>query len=207
MSRLKEKSAAGIMFRFGVPASVMAVFLTALFLFSSCGDGDDGGSVTKSMDGYFLTQNDEGAISCLAEDVNVTLTGIEGGYAVESDSSFPTYDIKNTGYIAENVNPGGDNTEIYVLTYISVDKETGAARNPGVYYLQAASDDGEDFIGFWVGKPNMPRDGIEGIICPYYLEEDKQDNLSECPDDIKSRLGDRCYRTNANGFVNPVPVM
>lgn len=173
------------------------------FAASSCDDGDDG-VVTKQMDGYFLTQNREGVIICLAEDVTATLTEIEGGYAVESGSSFDDYDIRNTGLIAENENPGG-NTKIYVLTYVSVDRETSAVRNPGVYYLQEASP-GEGFTGFWVGKPNMPRDGTGGIICPYYLKEDEGEDRT-CTEDIISMLGDRCYRTNENGFVHPEPVM
>ena len=175
---------------------------------ASCGGDGDGGSAQaqmgtmKRMNGYFLTQDEEGVINCLGEDITVT-ENADG--TVDGTSDFGSVMINHRGYKAENENDGA---EIFGLGYAVVNPDD-SIKNPGTYYLQKTSNDPIRFGGLWVGKPNMPQDGSEGMICPYVMVPDPDDvNAQEagCPSDIDAMMGNVCYRTNAMGFVNPTPI-
>ncbi len=187
--------------------SVAAVCLLAMLGLASCGDGDGGSTPAQAqtetmnmMNGYFLTQNTAGEIQCLSEDL--TLTEKMDG-TVSASSVFGPVTIMHRGYKAENDNEDRDNTEILGLGYAAFDSD--GIKNPGIYYFQRMSDN--RFGGLWIGKPNMPVDGSEGMICPYIMVPDPDDmDAGECPSDIVEDLGTTCYRTNAMGFVNPEAV-
>ena len=172
----------------------------AMLVLAAC--GGNGGSVQaqagpNNYDGYFLTQNADGDIECLTEDLTV-MENADG--TVDSSSVFGTVTIRHRGYKAENVNEGGANTEIFGLGYVAVASDGGIS-NPGIYYLQKISDN--RYGGLWIGKPNMPQDGNEGMICPYIMVPDPDDmDDRSCTSDIETMLGGTCYRTNASGFVN-----
>ena len=191
--------------------SVAAVCLLAMLGLASCG-GSDGGStqaqaqtqmpMTNMMNGYFLTQGSDGVVTCQSEDLTMT-ENADG--TVNSTSDFDPVKIGHRGYKAENE---GSNTEIIGLGYAAFDSDgTSNIRNPGIYYFQKISAAGEPnmFGGLWIGKPNRPEDGREGMICPYIMVADPDDmDAGECPSDIDEMLGDTCYRTNDMGFVNPM---
>ena len=193
--------------------SVAAVCFLAMLGLASCGgDGDGGGSAQaqmgtmNTMNGYFLTQNTNGVIECQSEDLTVT-ENADG--TIDATSDFDPVMINHRGYRAENVNEGA-NTEIFGLGYAAFDSDGSSnIRNPGVYYLQKTSAAGEPnmFSGLWIGKPNRPVDGNEGMICPYVMVADPDDmDAGDCPSNIAEMLGDTCYRTNDMGFVNTTPV-
>ena len=171
---------------------------------ASCGDSATQAQTPMNMmNGYFLTQNEDGDIECLSEDLTMT-ENMDG--TVSATSVFGSTRIKHMGYKAENVNEGRDNTEILGLGYAAFDSDGSSnIRNPGIYYFQRMSNG--NFSGLWIGKPNMPVDGNEGMICPYIMVPDP-DNMAagSCPDDIVDMLGGDCYRTNDMGFVNPEAV-
>ena len=189
--------------------SVAAVCLLAIVGLASCGDG--GSTQTQAqaqtpmnmMNGYFLTQNTEGDIQCLSEDLTLT-ENMDG--TVSATSVFASVSIKHRGYKAENDNEGRANTEIIGLGYAAFDPDgTSNIRNPGIYYFQKISAAGEPnmFGGLWIGKPNSPEDGSEGMVCPYIMVADPDDmDAGDCPSNIAEMLGDACYRTNAMGFVD-----
>ena len=103
------------------------------------------------------------------------------------------------------MNEGRANTEIFGLGYVAVNSDGSNMRNPGIYYLQKLSDN--RYGGLWIGKPNMPQDGSEGMICPYIMVPDPDDmDDRTCTSDIETMLDDTCYRTNANGFVNTTAI-
>lgn len=193
--------------------SVAAVCLLAIVGLASCGDGDGVSTQAQAqtgtenmMNGYFLTQDTDGNINCAGEDLTVT-ENADG--TVDSTSDFDPVKINHRGYKAENM---GSNTEIFGLGYAAFNADgTSNIRNPGVYYLQKISAAGEPnmFGGLWIGKPNRPEDGNEGMICPYIMVPDPDEvnaQTAGCPSDIEDMLGNVCYRTNAMGFVNPTPV-
>ena len=190
--------------------SVAAVCLLAMLGLASCGDSDGGSTQVQAqetpmnmMNGYFLTQNADGDIECLSEDLTMT-ENMDG--TVSASSVFGSTRIKHMGYKAENVNEGRDNTEILGLGYAAFDSDGSSnIRNPGIYYFQRMSNG--NFSGLWIGKPNMPVDGNEGMICPYIMVPDPDDMAAgSCPSSIADMLGDTCYRTNDMGFVNPEAV-
>lgn len=174
----------------------------AMLVLAAC--GGNGGSVQaqagpKNYDGYFLTQNADGDIECLTEDLTV-MENADG--TVDSRSVFGTVTIRHRGYKAMN---SGGGAEIFGLGYVAVDSDGSNMRNPGIYYLQKLSDN--RYGGLWIGKPNMPQDGSEGMICPYIMVPDPDDmDDRTCTSDIETMLDDTCYRTNANGFVNTTAI-
>ena len=185
----------------------VAVFCILVMLgFASCGGDGDGGSAQaqtgtmKRMNGYFLTENRNGMITCLGEDLMLT-ENADG--TVDGTSDFDPVKINHRGYKAEN---RGTGTEIFGLGYAAFDSDRSSnIRNPGVYYLQKTSNDPVRFGGLWIGRPNQPEDGSEGLICPYIMVPDPDDvNAQEagCPSDIDAMMGDTCYHTNATGFVD-----
>lgn len=193
--------------------SVVAVCLLAMLGLAACGDSDNVSTQAQAqtpmnmMNGYFLTQNTEGDIQCLSEDLTLT-ENMDG--TVSATSVFASVSIKHRGYKAENDNEGRANTEILGLGYAAFDPDgTSNIRNPGIYYFQkiSAADEPNMFGGLWIGKPNSPDDGNEGMICPYIMVADP-DNMAagSCPSNIAEMLGDTCYSTNNMGFVNPDPV-
>lgn len=191
--------------------SVAMFCVLAMLGFASCSGDGDGGSAQaqtgtmKRMNGYFLTQfTEEGetepSISCQSEDL-VLNENMDG--TVDSTSVYGIYNINQRGYKAENVNEGRANTEILALAYSAVNPDGTNRRNPGIYYFQKISNDPIRFGGLWIGKPNQPQDGSEGMICPYIMVPDPDDTpAGNCPSDIDMMLGDTCYHTNATGFVD-----
>ena len=193
--RKKEKMPAAL-------ATCLIFCVAALFFLSSCGDSDDDDAAAVPMDGFFLTQGSDGNIQCLSEDLEVTFDEVSGGSVVDGVSRFGDISFESRGYVAENVNEGA-NTRLFVVAYTRV--EGDSVSNPGIYYLQEETGGSGTYVGFWVGKPNMPPEGTEGLICPYYLEPDGGADR-ECPAAVVEKLGDTCYHTNENGFVDPDPV-
>lgn len=192
--------------------SVAAVCLLAIVGLVSCGDSSSTQMQAQAqtetmnrMNGYFLTQfTPEGAtervIACRSEDLILT-EKMDG--TVDSSSRYEGYNLNQRGYKAENVNVGSANTEIFALAYSVVDSDGTNRRNPGIYYFQKINDDPVRFGGLWIGKPNQPQDGSEGIVCPYIMVPDPDNTAAgECPSDIDDMLGDTCYHTNATGFVD-----
>ena len=178
-----------------------AVCILAMLGFASCDDDSMQMGTMRNMDGYFLTWNSDGDIACLSEDLTLTENADK---TVDVSSVFETVTINHRGYKAENVNEGRANTEILALAYAVIDSSSGEVRNPGIYHFQKTSDDPVRFGGFWIGKPNLPDEVVEGAICPYIMVPDPDDtDAGECPDDIDDMLGDVCYGTNAAGFVDP----
>ena len=173
----------------------------AMLVLAAC--GGNGGSVQaqagpNNYDGYFLTQNADGDIGCLTEDLTV-MENADG--TVDSSSVFGTVTIRHRGYKAENMNEGRANTEIFGLGYVAVNSDGSNMRNPGIYYLQKLSDN--RYGGLWIGKPNMPQDGSEGMICPYIMVPDPDNTpAGTCPPAIDDMLGDTCYHTDATGFID-----
>lgn len=190
--------------------SVAAVCLLAMLGLASCG-GNDGGSTQAQaqtpmnmMNGYFLTQNADGDIECLSEDLTM-MENMDG--TVSASSVFGSTRIKHMGYKAEN---DKSDTEILGLGYAAFDSDGSSnIRNPGIYYFQRMSNG--NLSGLWIGQPNMPmsEDAREGMICPYIMVPDPDEvNAQEagCPSDIEGMLGNVCYQTNDMGFVDPTPV-
>ena len=186
--------------------SVAAVCLLAMLGLVSCGDGDGGSTQARAqmpmnmMKGYFLTQNEGGEIQCLSEDLvlNENANG-----TVDSDSEFEGYNLNQRGYRAPNVEDGEAGTEILALAYSVVNSDGTNRRNPGIYYFQKINDDPVRFGGLWIGKPNLPNAGTEGMVCPYIMVPDSDGMATDaCPSDIVEDLGTICYRTNAMGFVD-----
>lgn len=191
--------------------SVAAVCLLAMLGLAACGDGDGVSTQAQAqtetentMNGYFLTQNADGSIACLSEDLTMT-EKMDG--TVSAFSVFGNNRIRHMGYKAEN---SKSDTEIIGLGYAAFDSDgTSNIRNPGIYYFQKMSDDPVRFGGLWIGQPNMPmsEDAREGMICPYIMVADPDDMAAgECPSDIVRDLGTTCYRTNAMGFVDTTPI-
>lgn len=180
----------------------------AMLVLAAC--GGNGGSVQAQtetmnrMNGYFLTQfseteGGEPAITCRSEDLVLT----EDAGRVDSSSVYEGYNLNQRGYKAENVNEGRDNTEIFALAYSVVDSDGSNIRNPGIYYFQKISDSPVRYGGLWIGKPNQPQDGSEGMICPYIMVPDPNNTpAGTCPPAIDDMLGDTCYHTNATGFID-----
>lgn len=190
--------------------SVAAVCLLAMLGLAACGDGDGVSTQAQAqtetentMNGYFLTQQEGGEVACDSEDLTMT-ENMDG--TVSATSVFASVSVKHRGYKAENVNVGSDNTEILGLGYAVFDPDgTSNIRNPGIYYFQKISAAGEPnmFGGLWIGKPNRPQDGSEGMVCPYIMVADPDDmDAGDCPSNIAEMLGNTCYRTNAMGFVD-----
>ena len=182
----------------------------AMLVLAAC--GGNGGSVQAQtetmnrMNGYFLTQfteDGETGIRCRSEDLVLT----EDAGVVDSSSVYEGYNLNQRGYKAENVNMGRANTEIFALAYSVVDSDGSNIRNPGIYYFQKISNDPVRFGGLWIGRPNQPREGSEGMICPYIMVPDPDnEDAGACPSAIETMLGNTCYRTNATGFVDTTPI-
>ena len=175
----------------------------AMAVLAACGSDDSGSAqaqtaAAKYYDGYFLTQDADGDINCLSEDLTVT-ENADG--TVDSRSVFGSVTITHRGYKAMNV--GG--AEIFGLGYAAVNSDGSNIRNPGIYYLQKLSDN--RYGGLWIGKPNMPDAGTEGMICPYVMMPDPDnDAAGDCTSAIETMLGDTCYSTDDDGFVNTTAI-
>lgn len=174
----------------------------AMLVLAAC--GGNGGSAQaqagpNNYDGYFLTQGTDGEIGCFSEDLTVT-ENADG--TVNANSVFTTVTIRHRGYKAMN---SGGGPEIFGLGYVSVNPDTGDIDDPGIYYLQKLSDN--RYGGLWIGKPNLPAAGSQGMICPYIMVPDPDDeDAGDCTSAIETMLGDTCYRTNANGFVDTTAI-
>ena len=171
----------------------------AMLVLAAC--GGNGGSVQaqagpKNYDGYFLTQGTDGEIGCFSEDLTV-MENADG--TVDSSSVFGPVTIRHRGYKA--MNEGG--AEIFGLGYAAFD--SNGIKNPGIYYLQKLSDN--RYGGLWIGRPNLPEAGSQGMICPYIMVPDPDDeDAGDCTSAIETMLDDTCYRTNANGFVDTTAI-
>ena len=198
----------GNSFTRGAVASVLALCLVATAAFSSCSDRDD--EAAETWNGYFVTQDDDGNLNCLTEEMKVRFEELSGGSFFDSISEFIDTDItfEYKGYRTRIVyRDGTEGPELISLAYASYEGG-GNVKNPGVVHLKK-DEDGNGYTGFWAGKPNKPA-GTDGLICPYYLirAADDQNGL-ECTAEIKAQLGTACYFTDADGRVdpdNPVPV-
>lgn len=172
----------------------------AMLVLAACGSDDSGSAQAQTApnnyDGYFLTQGEDGEIGCFSEDLTVT-ENADG--TVDSRSVFGPVTIRHRGYKAMNSGTGG--AEIFGLGYVAADSDGSNIRNPGIYYLQKLSDN--RYGGLWIGRPNLPQAGSHGMICPYVMMPDPDnEDAGDCTTAIETMLGDTCYRTNANGFVN-----
>lgn len=177
----------------------------AMAVLAACGSDDSGSAqaqtaTAKYYNGYFLTQGEDEEIGCYSEDLTVT-ENADG--TVDSSSVFTSVNIRHRGYKAMNSGAGG--AEIFGLGYVSEHPDTGALDDPGIYYLQKLSDN--RYGGLWIGKPNLPQAGSQGMICPYIMMPDPDNEAAgDCTTAIETMLGDTCYRTNANGFVDTTAI-
>lgn len=188
------------LFTRGTVASVLVLCLVATAAFTACSGEDD--EAAEIWNGYFVTQDTDGNLRCLTEEMKVTFKELSGGSLFDSISDFIGTDLlfEYRGYRTKVVyRDGAEGAEFISAAYATY--EGGNVKNPGLIHLKK-EENGNGYTGFWAGKPNKPV-GTEGLICPYYLIRAADDgNGLECTAEIKTQLGTTCYFTGADGRVD-----